>query len=206
MTEMQPARGSKLLQRGIDVVALLLGLGVIFAALSLLAEDGPVSSGLALLLTGVALLPFVPIPGRGSRVTLFVLGLVFAVALPVLDSMAVHRQSRSAVRFALSVVDALVKSSAPDGVWPADARNTMPDRLPVAGDGFEHDVMVADCGGQRCLLVVTFKDPRYKSELRGRSFGLWTTDGNRTWSCGPAGLRPVVVNDLPETCREKYPF
>ena len=199
-------RATKVLQQATDLVALLIGAGVVLAAVTVLLEDGPLSSGLALMVAGLALLPFIPIPGRGSRLTLFVLGVGTAIMLPVMDSFDVHRQSRSAVRFALGVADALAKGSAPEGVWPADARVGLPEQLPVPGDGFEYDVMVADCGGRSCVLVLTFKDERFKSQLKGRSFGLWTTDGSRTWSCGPAGLRPVAASDLPSTCREQYPF
>src|SRR5690348_6325226 len=100
-TETQPPMNAKkLFQRAVDGVATLLGIGVILAAGDALWEGGSLGSALSLFVAGLVLLPFIPIPGRGSRVTVFVLGLATAIALPAWEGYETHKQSRAAVRYA----------------------------------------------------------------------------------------------------------
>ncbi|HSN18833.1 MAG TPA: hypothetical protein VLV87_11575 [Gammaproteobacteria bacterium] len=191
----------QILQRTIDALAALIGAGVIFAAGVLTWEGGPLSSGLALLVAGLALLPFIPIPGRGSRSTIFVVAIALAIGLPVMDSVKRHRQTQAAVGFAFDAAQELTKAAVQDGRWPTDLVNGLPDRISVPSDGFERDLVLADCRDQSCSLVVTMQDARYDSRLRGHSFALWTVDGGKTWGCGPAGERPALQVDMPSSCR-----
>jgi hypothetical protein len=207
MTEPAAPTGAKrLLGRATNLVATLVGVGVILAAGTILLEDGPMDSALALFAAGLVLLPFIPVPGRGSRLVVFVLGLGLAIGLPVMDSLGVHNQSVAAVKFARDAAAALTQAAVKGGLWPTDPKTALPDTLPVEGGSLERDLRVDACGGPACILVVTLTDKRYKPGLRGHSFELWTFDGGKTWACGPGGERPVAASDLPSTCRDGNPL
>jgi hypothetical protein len=204
MTEehQEPPSGAKrLTQRAINAVATLLGVGVMLAAFDILWEGGAFGSGLSLFIAGLVLLPFIPIPGRGSRVTLFILGLGFAIGLPAWDGYQTHKQSRAAVGSAMDAAVALVHASVKDGLWPEDLSGKLPDKLDVSGDGLSRDILVTECYQESCSLVVTFTDERYQQRLRDHSFVLQSGDGGKTWHCGPGGERPAIAADLPSSCR-----
>ena len=192
----------KAVQRITDVLATLIGIGVILAGGAVLLEDGPVGSGLTLFIAGLALLPFIPVPGRGSRTTIFIFALGYAIGMPVYDRSMVLRQTIPAVESARDTAAKLSETVAKSGQWPDDLAAALPDKIQVDGDGWSRDVMLTDCGGARCTLLVTLTDARYRSELRERSFGLWTQDGGTTWECGPAGEHSVMPHDLPSSCRD----
>lgn len=201
-----PSGAKKLLGRATNLVATFIGIGVMLAAGAILLEDGPMDSALALFVAGVVLLPFIPVPGRGSRLAVFVLGLVLAIGLPVMDSLGVHNQSIAAVSFGRDAATELAKAAVKDGLWPADPKAALPDTLPVQSGSLERDLRVDACGGPACILVVTLTDKRYKPGLRNHSFELWTFDGGKTWECGPGGERPVAASDLPSSCRDGNPL
>jgi hypothetical protein len=148
MTDQVPPSGAKqLLGPATKLVATLIGIGVILAAGAILLEDGPMDSALALFVAGLVLLPFIPVPGRGSRLAVFVLGLALAIGLPVVDSIGVRNQSVAAVSFARDVATALTQAAVKDGLWPADPKAALPDTLPVQSGTLERDLRVDACGG-----------------------------------------------------------
>jgi len=196
-----PLNAKKLLQRAINIVATLLGIGVMLAAFDTLWEGGAFGSALSLFIAGLVLLPFIPIPGRGSRVTLFILGLGFAIALPAWEGYETHKQSRAAVNFAQAAAAALAQAAVKDGQWPEDLSGKLPEKLDIPGDGYARDILVTECYQEACSLVVTFTDERYQHRLRDRSFVLQSGDGGKTWTCGPGGERPAIAADLPSSCR-----
>ncbi|MGE5624611.1 MAG: hypothetical protein ACM3ZT_03590 [Bacillota bacterium] len=188
-------------RRVINVLAALVGFGVMALAVALLFAEWPLGSVLAVFVSGLALLPFIPIPGRGARTVVFVLALAFAILMPVWQSRTVHRETQSAFLFASEAAARLAETSVKDGGWPATAEG-FPDKLePVYGDGYSRDLAIKDCGGASCTLIVTLADERYDAEIRGRSFALSTTDGGKTWHCGPSGEHSVIPSDLPAACR-----
>ena len=192
----------KAVQGVTDTLAALIGIGVILAGVVVVLEDGPVGSGLMLFIAGLVLLPYVPVPGRGSRTVIFILALGVALVTPMWKSFVVHRQTQAAFRFATEVAARLTETSAKDGRWPRDAV-AFPEKLePVEGDGWSHDVAIRDCGGERCTLIVTLKDWDYDTSIRSRSFALSTLDGGKTWTCHPTGGYHVRPVDLPAACRE----
>jgi|GEM_PF-6725864 len=210
MQEQEPAtqratagEAPKLMRRAIDAVATVLGLGVAAIATVLLFEGVPLGASLPMLAAGLVLLPFIPIPGRGSRTTLFILLLGYSIVMPVYQSMMLHRQTQAALEFATATATQLAQAVVKDGQWPTAAAG-FPDKLdPVQGDGFSHDVEITDCGDVYCTVLVRLTDQRYDDEIRGRSFGLWTKDGGKTWSCGSAGEPSVMPVDLPSVCRSE---
>ena len=204
--ETQPQlNAKKLTQRGIDLVATLLGLGVILAAVAVLFEDGPVGSGLMLFIAGLVLMPFIPIPGRGTRTVVFILALGVAIVTPVWKSFVVHRQTQAAYRFALDAAAALTQASVKDGRWPEDLSGKLPEKLDLPGGGLSRDIRVAECYQEACTLIVTLTDEGYDTSIRSRSFALSTSDGGKTWTCHPTGGYHVRPVDLPADCRGSAP-
>jgi len=166
-----------------------------------LVEAWPVGSALMLFIAGLVLLPFIRVPGRGSRTVIFILAFGVAMVTPTWKSFVVHRQIQGAYRFATDAAARLTEVSKQDGRWPA-AIGGFPDTLgPVYGDGYSRDLKIKGCGAGSCTLVVTLTDHDYDTSIRGRSFALWTRDGGKTWACGPATTYPLSPKDLPATCQ-----
>jgi type II secretory pathway pseudopilin PulG len=134
-------------------------------------------------------------------VTVFVLGLATAIALPAWEGYETHKQSQAAVRFAESAAAALAQGSVKDGRWPEDLSGKLPEKLDLPGDDYSRDLRIAECYQESCALVVTFTDERYQRRLRDHSFVLRSQDGGKTWTCGPGGERPALAVDLPSSCR-----
>lgn len=196
-----PSSKEKLRRWLTDGLAAIIGLGVIWIAVEVVLEGGPPISGLAFLVAGLPLLWFIPVPGRGSRATLFVLGMGVGIGYPIWKSSVIHRQTSSALASVQQVAQALAQAAAPQGSWPGNLAAALPEKLDVPGDGFARDIRLQDCGETFCTLVVTLQDPRYDGQLRNRDFSLSTTDGGRTWTCGLGAPPSVNPGDLPEACR-----
>lgn len=203
MTEAQASTRPRWVQRLTDVLAGLLGIGVILGGGELLLEDGPVGSGLAFILAGLALLPFIPIPGRGSRTVIFILGLGYGIGKPVWDSFTIHRETQQAVHSVMSAAARLRQTAVQGDAWHLDAPGALPDEIQVESDGWSRDIQVQECDGPACTLLVTLTDPRYHGDIRGRSFALYTADGGRSWHCRSAGEHSVMPSHLPSSCREQ---
>ena len=188
-------------QRVTDLLATLLGIGMIVAGGLALADQWPVGTGLMLFIAGGALLPFVRVPGRGSRAVIVVLAFGVAMVTPLWSSFVVHRQVQGTYRYATDAAARLTEMAVKDGRWPSAAAG-FPDKLePVYRGAYSRDLEIKDCGGKSCTLIVTLTDHDYDTSIRSRHFALWTRDGGKTWACGPTKLYPLAPKDLPEPCQ-----
>lgn len=179
----------------------MIGIGLFVAGGVALAEQWPVGSAFMLFVAGGALLPFIRVPGRGSRAVIVIFAFAVAMATPLWKSFVVHRQVQGAFRFATDAAARLTENSKQDGRLPKAAAG-FPDKLePVYDDSYSHDLKIKDCGGESCTLVVTLTDHDYDTSIRSRSFALWTRDGGKTWACGPTAIYPLMPADLPATCQ-----
>lgn len=197
----EPMHGKRPAQHSTDVLATLVGIAVIVSGVVALVENWPVGTALMLFIAGTVLLPFVRVPGRGSRMAIFILAFGIAMVTPMWKSIVVHRQIHGAFQFATEAAARLTEMSAKDGRWPKVLAG-FPDKLETASDdGYSRDLEIKDCGGVSCTLIVTLTDHDYDTSIRSRHFALWTQDGGKTWTCGPTALYPVTPQDLPEACR-----
>ena len=200
-----PPPAGKRAPRATHTLAAFVGFAVMALAVVLLFQEWPLGSALAVFVAGLVLLPFIPIPGQGSRTALFILALAYAIFMPAWEARVVHRQTQAAFLSAADTAARLADTAVKDGAWHTEQAGALPDRIEVDGDGWSRDVMLTDCGGADCTLIVRLTDARYEPEVRDRSFGLFTHDGGRTWSCGSAGQRSVMPSDLPRACRDQGP-
>ncbi len=184
-----------------NILAILIGVGLILAGVAALVNAWPVGMAFMLIIAGAALLPFIRVRGRYSRTVIVVLAFSVAMATPLWSSFVVHQQVEAAYRAATDAAARLTELSQKDGRWPTAAAG-FPDKLdPVYSDGHSRDLKLKDCGGESCTLVITLTDHDYDTSIRSRSFALWTQNGGKTWTCGPTALYPLAPKDLPDPCQ-----
>ncbi|HEY1992658.1 MAG TPA: pilin [Gammaproteobacteria bacterium] len=180
---------------------MVIGIGLFAAGFVALMAAWPVGTALMLFVAGAALLPFFQLRWRLPRLLVVAVALAVAAVTPMWKSLVVHRQVEGAMASVASAAARLRDTAQRDGAWPTAAAG-FPDKLePVHADGYSRDLMLKDCRGESCTLVVTLTDHGYDTSIRGRSFALWTRNGGRTWDCGPTARYPLAPKDLPEACQ-----
>ena len=117
-----------------------------------------------------------------------------------------HAQMAESVAIAISMEQPAVESYRDNKVWPLEPSQLSGPHDPSEAPGrYLADVTSATAppDGQSYGIVAMMKSAGVASDIAGRSFEVWTTDGGETWHCGPGGESPMEPDYLPESCRDE---
>ncbi len=133
-----------------------------------------------------------------------VLAIVAAIAVPLYLEYAQQAQTTEMVAIARKTQHKLDRYRARTGRWPtpgaiAAFNRYAASRAPVGR--YTSRIQVRACSGARCEIEAFLRSRGVESTIAGRTLTLSTSDGGRTWRCGPGGEAPLPASALPMSCQ-----
>jgi uncharacterized membrane protein YhaH (DUF805 family)/type II secretory pathway pseudopilin PulG len=128
-------------------------------------------------------------------------GIVAAIAIPAYQDYTARSQTAEAIQLAGGAEQSVASYHDQNKVWPTDLSPLYP-KNPDGGIGVYSAGITAVTEGDRGFgIMVNLKQTGVVLPLAGKRVEIWTTDGGKTWQCGPASLDPVDIKFLPASCR-----
>ncbi|HEX5313427.1 MAG TPA: RDD family protein [Gammaproteobacteria bacterium] len=136
---------------------------------------------------------------------LAIFGIIIAIAAAVITKFNDRTPATETVDAMHQVRNFMVEFHERHGIWPptrsiGQSISRMYSHSP-SGD-FKDAVWIFRCSGKTCRIEARMRKTIANKALAGRTLELWTTDGGRSWHCGPGGSNPIPANGLPPDCRD----
>ncbi len=144
-----------------------------------------------------------PTGALGALIWIYIIGVLAAIALPAYADFTARSQTSEGVLYAQSAEQSLMEEYADKGAWPTDLASANPDLAKPNLGRYTDSLTLLGPSYQFVGILVTFKTSGVTSQVAGRTFELWTSDGGGTWQCGPGGPDPIDAKNLPPNCRDE---
>jgi len=127
-----------------------------------------------------------------------IIGILAAVAIPSYQDYIARAQVTEAMSLTSGTKTALAEWYSDQGSYPT-ALSSVSGTL---GGKYVSALTLANAAGGTVEVTATFKTPGVSAGIRGLVFGLYTTDGSRTWVCGDAAPSTTVLDKyMPGACK-----
>ncbi len=127
-----------------------------------------------------------------------IIGILAAVAIPSYQDYIARAQVTEAMSLSAGTKTAVAEWYSDQGAYPSRLGS-------VAGTlsgKYVSSMTFANVSGGTVEVIATFKTAGVSAGIRGLVFGLYTTDGSRSWVCGDAAPSTTVLDKyMPGACK-----
>ncbi|HEY1773963.1 MAG TPA: DUF805 domain-containing protein [Gammaproteobacteria bacterium] len=141
------------------------------------------------------------IAGAWAWILIILLGILAAISIPAYQDYIARSQTAEAIQLAGGAEQSIVSYHDQNKAWPTDLSSLYP-KNPDGGIGrYSAGVTAVTVTDGSYGIMVAMKQTGVALPIAGKRVELWTTDGGKTWHCGPASMDPVDAKYLVASCR-----
>lgn len=131
-----------------------------------------------------------------------VIGILAAIAIPAYQDYIARSQTSEGIRLANGAEVGVAEYYDAHQSWPAELSSVYPAAAQQPAGRYVDGVTGHAAGTQSYGVVATMKSEGVNRMIAGKSLEIWTSDGGKTWHCGPGGADPVDRKYVPAGCRD----
>jgi uncharacterized membrane protein YhaH (DUF805 family)/Tfp pilus assembly major pilin PilA len=132
----------------------------------------------------------------------FLLGIIAAISIPAYQDYMARSQTSEGIQLAGGAEVGVSEYYQQNKSWPDKLDSVYSLAAQQPAGRYVESVTGHSAGAQTYGAVATMKSEGVNRNIAGKSVEIWTTDGGKTWHCGPGGADPVDRKFLIASCRD----